>query len=127
MFRDRFQVKAHQRAAAARQRQGVVTAHHAIATFCENFIIHRAIRNMRFTTFTNVFRHAQQQIAGGYIRVVDKGQVRRNLLQFGIRAKDGSGDKRIRRADIGMHKRIGQGSVQVTPETFYSAIDFILC
>ena len=30
-------------------------------------------------------------------------------------------------ADIGMHKGIGQGSVQVTPETFYSAIDFILC
>ena len=82
---------------------------------------------MRLTTLTNVFRHAQQQIVRGDVRVVNKGQVRRDLLQLCVRSQNGTRDGRIRRADIGMHKGIGQGSVQVTPETFYSAIDFILC
>ena len=127
VFGNGLKVKAYKGAATACKRQRVVTTHHAIATFCENFIIHRTIGNMRFTAFTYVFRHLKQQIVRGDIWIVDKGQIRRNLLQFCVSAQNGACDGRICRADIGVHKGIRQGSVEIAPETFYSAIDLFLC
>ena len=82
---------------------------------------------MRFAAFTNVFRHLKQQIMWGDIGIVDKGQVRRDLLQLCIGTQNGARDGRIFRPDVCVHKRIRQRTVEIAPETFYSAIDLFLC
>ena len=82
---------------------------------------------MRFAAFTYVFRHLKQQIIRGDRWIINKGQVRRDLLQLCIGTQNGTGNGRIFRPDIGMHKGIRQRTVEIAPETFYSAIDFFLC
>ncbi len=59
---DFLQIEAHQRTAAARHRQAVITAHNTILAFCENIIIYRAVGDVGFTALTDIFADFQQQI-----------------------------------------------------------------